>query len=202
MRLSTLFFMFGAILLGLICGAGYAFLSTGTFSGFSGKDRLELGPWSADLTIGSTATDAKTRAMVARRGILALPQSEAIYFTAFEDSEGQALKESCSYALDMSGLDFAQWWSVTVYNKDGFLPDGDQTWWSVTSRQYREGDAKSLMLVPSAQFRMRERFGISLAGTEEPNLLIRFYKPDLERMKNLTENDLPNIERLECGSSE
>lgn len=201
MRLSTFFFIFGAILLGLICGAGYALLSTGSFSGFSGKDRLELGPWTADLTIGSTATDAKTRAMVARRGILALPQSEAIYFTAFKDSEGRTLKESCSYMLDMSGLNFVEWWSLTIYDEDGFLPKNTQANWSVSSAQLPYNTASQVILTPESQSLKLANF-LPLENTRMPNLLLRFYKPDLARVKNLTENDLPTIERIECRGSE
>ena len=79
---------------------------------------------------GTKATDPLTRAMVARSGLLALPAKETLYWMATTDGAGAPLDGDCRYSLSGSALD-ARWWSVTIYDEQGYLVDNAARNWSV-----------------------------------------------------------------------
>lgn len=78
------------------------------------------GPWTTNLSIGSPAGDAYTRAIVALHGLFALNPSEAIYYLAIKDSQGTRLNGACTYAVEGRDLD-ARWWSITAYGENEYL---------------------------------------------------------------------------------
>ena len=115
-----------AILLGLSLGIGGAWAKIR--QGFS-QGAIANGVWRTSLNYGTKETDAFTRASVAVRGLLALPSTETVYWSATADSDGNALNGSCTYALSGGVLD-ARWWSVTYYDKLGYLVANPANIWS------------------------------------------------------------------------
>ena len=115
-----------AVVLGLAVGAGGAWSKVR--QGFNGG-RLQNGPWSTALNYGTRETDSVTRASVALRGLLALPSTETVYWNASTDSEGKPLDGSCTYSMTGRALD-ARWWSVTYYDRDGYLVANPANIWS------------------------------------------------------------------------
>ena len=106
-----------ALVAGALIGVatGWAALSLGQSSFMD-----NYGAWRFSRAAGSTAADPYTRAIIAREGLLALSNREALYYSLYEDEQGRPLSESCVYELD--GLPLAaRWWSVTLYADDNFL---------------------------------------------------------------------------------
>jgi hypothetical protein len=107
----------GAVILGAALGVSTALLAV---SGSLSTASVDNGIWSTNLTIGSADAGPYTRASIALNGTLALKHTETIYFSADSDEEGDALTSRCTYVLE--GRDpAARWWSVTVYDTDGYL---------------------------------------------------------------------------------
>lgn len=115
-----------AVIAGLVIGAGGAWHRVQ--AGFN-DGRLTNGVWSTALNYGTSSTDSVTRASVALRGILALPSTETVYWNAVTDSDGKPLDGSCTYAMTGRALD-ARWWSVTYYDRKGYLVANPANIWS------------------------------------------------------------------------
>jgi hypothetical protein len=105
------------IVLGLVAGVGTA---VSQIRGGLGGDAVTNGAWSTGRGVGSADASLATRARVALNGLLALPSSEAIYFTAKVDDAGAPLDGRCSYLVKGAGID-ARWWSITLYEGEGWL---------------------------------------------------------------------------------
>ena len=65
---------------------------------------IQNGPWRTNALIGASDAGPVLRAIIARRGLLALNRTETVYFTAWEDEQGRPLEESCRYAVSGQGL--------------------------------------------------------------------------------------------------
>jgi hypothetical protein len=105
------------LLASLIIGAGTAVWS---LTGLSDARSVKNGPWMTNLDIGTRQTNMFVRAMIARFGLFALKKSEAVYFVAYRDSNGETLNSRCDYRI--TGGDFpARWWNLTVYGSDYHL---------------------------------------------------------------------------------
>src|SRR5262245_47249006 len=96
------------IVLGLLAGAGAAVHAVR--AGFA-DGTLASGPWQTGRDFGTADASALVRARVALSGLLALPRSEAMYFTARTDSAGAPLEGRCRYAI-RGGRFAARWWSI------------------------------------------------------------------------------------------
>ena len=105
------------ILLGTALGVVLAIhvVRTGAFA-----SDVRIGPWQTGRDFGSADASARTRAVVALRGLLALPAKEARYYTADTDSAGRPLDGRCRYRVAGGSLP-ARWWSLTLYDPDGYL---------------------------------------------------------------------------------
>lgn len=113
--------------------AGLAIGATGLWFGTSRGligGSIAAGPWQTSRNYGTSATDPLTRAIVARAGLLALPARETLYWTATTDSAGAPLDGNCTYSLSGTPLD-ARWWSVTIYDDEGYLMPNPVGRWSV-----------------------------------------------------------------------
>lgn len=106
-----------ALLAGALIGVatGWAALAIGQSNVME-----SYGPWRFSRAAGSTAAGPYTRAIIAREGLLALSNREALYYSLYEDDQGRPLSESCIYELDGPPI-AARWWSVTLYADDNFL---------------------------------------------------------------------------------
>jgi hypothetical protein len=106
-----------AIVLGAAVGVGAAFhvVRAGAFGA-----EVAIGPWRTGRDFGVAAASARTRAVVALGGLLALPAREARYYTAAVDDAGQPLDGRCRYRVSGGPLP-ARWWSLTMYDAKGYL---------------------------------------------------------------------------------
>jgi hypothetical protein len=195
------------LLLGLALGIGSAVWS---LRSASFGDDIRVGPWTTGRNIGTADADFRTRAVVALRGLLALPASEARYFTARNDSEGRVLDGRCAYRLSgvysptgSTGGTPARWLSVTVYDQAGWLIRNPTGRHSVGSSEMRVGDdGWRIWISPSASM------GAILAvdswiptGTSGPfEITLRAYRQDVNLSEAAFLRALPQLDRVECQS--
>jgi hypothetical protein len=191
---GSIFKWIAVVLLGIALGAGFAIYqirSTGL-----GND-IEIGPWTTGKDIGTINTDMKNRAIVALRGLLALPKEEARYFTAATDSAGAPLSGRCSYTVTGGAFD-ARWWSVTLYDRGG---------WLIPNRWNRHSIGSAA--IPADQ---ANAWSFSIAPTEQPGLWIptatdglfeltvRTYRPRGVLASDPGRVTMPTITKGECRS--
>jgi hypothetical protein len=81
---------------------------------------IRNGAWRYDPLVGSVAADPYLRARVAKVALLALTNSEALYFFAVTDDDGNPLRCDQSYRVEGGDFD-CRWWSITAYDAEDFL---------------------------------------------------------------------------------
>lgn len=180
-------------LVGLAAGAGVAAWQVRAGALGSGE---AIGPWVTGKDFGTAQASAGTRAVVALRGLLALPASEARYYTAAVDDGGRPLDGRCRYRLS-GGIIPTRWWSVTVYDGAGYLVKNDAGIYSL----------ESVALDPAEQ----ARWTVVVAPDRQPGhwlptgkiehfeLTLRTYLPADGGRGNLTRTQLPLITREACA---
>lgn len=194
-----------AAMLGLIGGLGSALTLSGLVS-----DRIRLGEiveidgWRSNWSIGTEAVDPYTKAWIARYGLFALRREEAVYFSTTLDATGQPLDEECVYALDVDEQP-GSWWSVTVYDGEGYLPKNVDARLSFDATKAQ--DLRSRRVVLSAE---RSKAGaatgeddgywISTRNAGAFDVTLRVYQPTPVAIENPAQAFvLPPIERLSCA---
>ncbi len=150
------------------------------------------GPWATAKTYGTTDADALTRARVALSGLLALPAKEAMYFTAKTDSAGRPLDGKCSYRLAGRALP-ARWWSVTLYEGEGWLVKNAANRWSVGSSAVPAG-GWTIAVAPNRT----SGAWIPTGSAQRFDLTLRAYHPSAEILGRPEAAQLPVIERIAC----
>jgi hypothetical protein len=182
----------GLIVLGLVLGIGFAGWQIRS-SGL-GND-VRVGPWSTGRDIGTANADMKTRAVVALRGLLALPAREARYFTAATDSTGAPLSGKCSYALTGRAIE-ARWWSVTLYDRGG---------WLIRNAWQRHSIGSAIIPADAAgnwtiRIGPAQEPGLWIpTGTDGPfELTLRAYRPQGEMARDPARISLPILAKREC----
>lgn len=181
------------IALGLLGGSAFAVQQV---RGGLNDGMVEVGPWQTGKSFGTVDASALTRAKVALSGLLALPSKEAMYFTAQKDSDGRALDGRCTYVVRGGKLD-GRWWSVTLYEGEGWLVKNAAKRWSVPASAVAVDEAGgwSFSVSPSAQI------GTWLPTGSVPkfDLTLRLYHPSAMTIKSPEKALLPTIERKECA---
>lgn len=157
---------------------------------------VEIGPWQTGKSFGTVDASALTRAKVALSGLLALPAKEAMYFTAQKDSDGRALDGRCNYVVRGGKLD-GRWWSVTLYEGEGWLVKNAAKRWSVPASAVAVDEAGgwSFIVSPSAQ----SGTWLPTGSVPKFDLTLRLYHPSATTIQSPETAQLPTIERKECA---
>ncbi len=190
--MRTLLKWLGVVLAGIALGSGLAIWQIRS-SGL-GQD-IRVGPWTTGSDIGTADADAKTRAIVALRGLLALPKQEARYFTARTDSAGAPLSGKCSYSVSGGAME-ARWWSVTLYDREGWLIPNRWNRHSIGSAAMPDGAIPwQFMISPD------ERAGAWVPTATEGafELTLRTYRPRGTLAADPGRVTLPTITKGECA---
>ncbi len=186
-------FRYGIMLVvGLALGTGAAALQLKQSFAAMG---IENGPWRTGEKVGTADASVPTRATVALRGLLALPEREAIYFNAAVDSEGRQLTGKCAYRVSGGAID-ARWWSLTLYDSKGYLIPGPASAHSVGSAAIAPEEAGGWTVDIAAK-----RTGahwIAMPDDQPFELTLRAYHPSRELLAKRGTVPLPRIERGEC----
>lgn len=203
--------------MGLAAGIG---LAVQTVRAGALGSNVQIGPWATGLDFGTSDASAKTRAVVARRGLLALPAKEARYYTAATDDAGQPLDGRCRYRV-AGGVIPGRWWSLTLYDRQGYLVKNQANRFSVQSSEvahYTPGvaadDQSERAQAVRAIFAAEQRWAIQVAPTPPPasaqaswlptggierfELTLRIYLPADEGRSNPPRAMLPSIIKEAC----
>lgn len=182
------------MMVGLAAGGGLAWRATG--SAFN-QGNITNGVWSTSLNYGIASADPLTRAAVARRGLLALPKTETVYWAASTDSDGQPLNGSCTYAMTGKALD-ARWWSVTFYDRKGYLVGNDARIWSFSGASITPAE-KAGWTVTIAPTKPASGHWLPSAKGEGFELTLRMYNPGPGFMKDPAAAALPALKKEGCA---
>ncbi|HEX2764077.1 MAG TPA: DUF1214 domain-containing protein [Allosphingosinicella sp.] len=179
-------------LLGLAAGTGAAVWSVR--SGAWGSD-ARIGPWATGGDIGTARASARTRAVVALHGLLALPAREARYYGAAEDDAGRPLDGRCRYRVT-GGDPGGGWFSLTLYDPAGYLVANPAGIYSAGSAAMTPAERRgwTVTVAPAPQ----PGRWIPTGGLERFNLTLRVYLPAGGGAANLPRERLPRIVKLGC----
>jgi len=178
--------------LGLVIGAAGAVMSVR--AGALGANEA-IGPWATGKDFGTERASAYTRAVVALYGLLALPASEARYYTAMTDDSGAALDGACRYRVS-GGLLPTQWWSVTLYDRAGYLVPNPPGIYSIGSVALPDAEqsAWTIHVAPQPQ----PGHWLPTGGKGPFALTLRTYLPVDAGRTNLTPQQVPHIVKEGC----
>lgn len=195
----SLKYILGAIL-GIAIG-GYSALA---MSGLLPDDRrtggsINLDSWYGDFTMGSEDASPYFRARIARHGLLALANSEAIYFTRAVDDAGDPFTDTCRYQISGGPMP-ARWWSVTLYNAENFLPSNTDSALSfdASRAEMQSPDGGWSAIIAPVKPEAGTSW-ISSKASGDFDLTFRLYVPAdgvLDRPEEMIE--APSIKRLDC----
>ena len=156
------------------------------------------GSWQLWLHDGDIGADPYTRAHMSRNGRLPITSSNALYFMASNDSEGEEIAQDCDYEISGKPLD-TDWWSLAFYSKDGRSIKNKRQVSSINSTSLLRFENGSY-LINLAQ-KVRPGNWIEISGEEQMVLMLRLYgiraTKDAQR-NNSIEQNLPIIRRLDC----
>ncbi|MEO0691102.1 MAG: DUF1214 domain-containing protein [Pseudomonadota bacterium] len=184
---------------GAALGVASALYLAGLWPGMKPLDfgNVEVDGWRSDFAIGSKAADPYTRARVARHGLLALAKSEAVYFTRTTDADGEPLREECDYSLSGAAMP-AQWWSITLYNAESYLPDNSDDALSVDATSVSGETEEWAAIISSNQ----PKPGINWLSSRKAgkfDLTLRLYVPSEALFDEpAAVFSPPMVERLSC----
>jgi len=188
MRAWLRYALCGAIGLALGSGAAIRHVRAGSLGAMRA-----IGPWRTGTDFGTARADGYTRAVVALRGLLALPAQEARYYNAATDSAGQPLDGKCRYRLSGHKLP-AKWWSLTLYDRQGYLVANQANRFSVSSAAMADPAQWQIVVAPA------EQAGpwLPTGRIDRFELTLRVYLPDDGGIGGMTRDQLPSIVREGC----
>ena len=155
------------------------------------------GAWETDLSVGSPQTDMYMRARVALLGLFALNKSEAVYFLARKDSEGNPLNSRCNYRIEGKDMP-ARWWSITALGGNYFLIPNEANRYSCNWANILRNPDNSYVIKMSAK---RQEGNWISTGTKDQgqfNLNLRLYKPYPVVLGKPESIELPRIIKEVC----
>ncbi len=198
--MRIVYFAFAGAVLGALAGLVSALLLSGLLnSGVQRAEEVRIEGWSSDWSLGTEAPNRYLKAWVARYGLLAMQKSEAVYFRRLQDDDGAPLREGCAYEVSGGALP-AQWWSVTLYDRLGYLPMNTDAHLSIDATR-----------APGAHWRFQvsarppegDMLWVSSRNSETFDLTLRLYQPDPAFLAEpLRWSGFPRIHRLRCESED
>lgn len=184
-----------ALTVGLAAGGALAWQATGRSFG---KGDVVNGVWSTAMNYGTATTDELTRAAVARRGLLALPKTETLYWAASTDSSGDLLDGSCTYVMTGQALD-TRWWSVTFYDKQGYLVANPANIWSFSAASLTEVEKAKGWTVVISPDRPKSGHWLPSARGQNFELTLRMYNPGDDFRRDVTRATMPKLTKESCA---
>lgn len=162
-----------------------------------GKDSdliLKNGVWGYFPTM-DLATNEFQKAYIGRIGLLALQDSEVIYFVASSDQEGDPLSSSNDYKLTGSGFD-ARYWSFTLYGEDHFLIPNDKGVFSYNMENivYKDSLKNSYELIISKD--PKKENWLPAGEANRMSVLLRLYNPAKYVYENKDAIELPTLKKI------
>lgn len=176
-----------SLALGALLGT---WLALKAYRRISHKASISNGPWRTNLANGSEKADPYTRASIAETGILALRQSETIYYSARTDDNGNWLDGDKVYRIEGKAPD-ARWWSITLYDTDYFLIPNDFNRYSYNENNVKyDENGKFTFYISNTP---RDGDWLPLNNSKRFALTLRLYNPGDSVRNNPVTVELPHI---------
>lgn len=184
-----------ALLLAVALGAGSALFIIQRGARTLGAETIQ--GWTFSRLAGSSAADPYTRALVAKAGLLALAQTETIYFSLNHDDQGAPLREACTYEISGAAPP-ARWWSVTIYAADDFLPQNPLGGFSIdATRTPISADGRWVARIAPAPALTPDALS-SLEAGDSYSLTLRLYNPADSAREDPAALTLPRLRKIAC----
>lgn len=163
------------------------------------RSSIHNGPWRTHADTGSIEANPWSRAAVATAGLYALSTREAVYYTAFSDSDGAELRGECDYQVSGSSPD-ARWWSLTVYGADHYLVDNPGDRYAVNAGNLPSAQQGRIELTLSGDAAaIRDRAdALPTPAQGAYSMTLRLYNPPASLISQLGSIALPEIRRGDC----
>jgi hypothetical protein len=181
-----------ALLAALLLGSVSAWWAVGC--GMRGGIRCNA--WRHYPGYGSTTADPYVRAQTQIAGPLALDRSEAIYFIADHDEQGEPLQVGRNYRIEGGNLD-ARWWSITAYGDDHHLIPTPLNRYSYNSANIAgNGDGSWTIHLSNTE---KHTNWIPTGDGKRFELFLRMYNPAPAVLEDIRSVDVPRIIREDSG---
>lgn len=181
------------LLLGILLGSGYAIYKINNAANDPSLI-LKNGVWRGFPDMDLAASDIQ-RAYIGKIGLLALRESEVMYYVASQDSEGNPLNHQHDYKLTGNNLN-ARYWSFTLYDGDHFLIPNETNTYSMNLDNITFTDSTrtsyEIIISPNQQ----SKNWIPSGKGENMSILLRLYNPHESVYNNKTTTPLPQLEKI------
>ena len=186
------------LIVGLVAVSSYStgWLAAWIYAGIASPSGIGPGVWRTTKGTGDISGGMLQRAIIARQGLWALPQSEAVYFTATTDDLGDPITNRCIYEIVGDRDPPTRWWSITLYRNLFWIdnPLGRYSWTS--SGIERELDGRYRILIAASEQSMNWLPMGAVDGNY--SIVFRNYMPEPQIAVNPVAVPLPFIRRLSC----
>jgi hypothetical protein len=182
----------GILLIAFLIGVGSA---VWVIKSFSATEAIKAGAWTTNPLIGSVQADMYLRAYVARTGLFALSKTEALYYNAFTDEDGDPLRADCDYIIEGGDLP-ARWWSITAYDKDHFLVPNVLNRYSYNAKNVGRNEQGRYKIQLSPTPKVQNWLPAPRQGNM--SLTLRAYNPAPALAENMGSVELPRITKAGC----
>jgi len=192
MKRKHLFEVLGIVLVALVIGVGSA---VWVIESLSKVQTIKDGAWTTHPLVGSVQANMYLRATIARIALFALSRTEALYYNAFTDEEGEPLRPECDYIIEGGDLP-ARWWSITAYDKDHFLIPNALNRYSYNMKNLRRDEQGRYKIYLSQTPKDLNWLPAAQQGTI--SITLRAYNPAPALRENMGHASLPKIMKVDC----
>jgi len=186
-------FPFLFLLLGILVGCGYAIYKINNAANDPSLI-LKNGVWRGFPDMDLAGNDIQ-RAYIGKIGLLALRESEVMYYVASQDSDGNPLSHQHDYKLTGNNLD-ARYWSYTLYNGDHFLIPNEKNIYSLNMDNMIYTDSTKTSYEAFISSKSQKINWLPSNKGKNMNILLRLYNPDESIYNNKTTTPLPQLEKI------
>ncbi len=181
------------LLLGLFIGGGWAMYQIQVIEKSDDISQIN-GNWRYNKSIDLAANDLQ-RAVIGKIGLLALRESEALYYLANKDSDGEPLSSEYNYQLDGKNFN-ARYWSYTLYGEDHFLIPNEAKIYSLNldNMEYSDSTKSDYSFIISQNSNALN--WLPSGEAENISILLRMYNPDRSIYEDMDKVELPIIKRI------
>ena len=163
---------------------------------------IENDIWTTIPSAGDPKRSVYTRAFISSQGLFALSKPESVYFEAKNDIEEISLNGSLCYILSGNEIQSAsiipRWWSLTVYNDDGYLVESTEKQYSYNSENIIYNSNGDFEIYLGHRPNNNISNWLKTPSEDLFSVVLRVYQPGEEFFSNLSRVDLPIIKKVVC----
>ena len=165
----------------------------------SGKTGTKNGAWKTFIGIAEDDQPALKRSVIARAGLGANTNEEAMYMSASEDINGDPLVSNRNYRITIpADMNVHEFWSLTVYGNDHFLCHNEAGKYAVSSfhKLLKNEDGTIIIYVGQQEIEPISNWLPTSIAKEPISLTLRCYNPTSKMLNEIESVSLPVIEPL------